>query len=155
MSVLPVNLNDQIIFCEAHAPVWTAAPTTIGLTAGQCTTLTSLTGFGFPFHKLLPSHVVGALSLIALALAIVGLYVFRFAGSWRWIYAVSIVVAFWFNSFVAVVQAFQKIPFLHAFAPTQSEPPFAIAQIVVLLIIVWLIYASVKRFHPGTAAAAH
>jgi hypothetical protein len=72
-----------------------------------------------------------------------------------WIYAVSIVVAFWFNSFVAVVQAFRKIPFLNGFAPTQSEPPFAVVQIVVLLIIVWLIYASVKRFHPGTAAAAH
>jgi hypothetical protein len=116
--------------------------------------LTCLTGYGFssPF---MPSHVVGALSLIALALAILGFYVFRLAGSWRWIYAVSIVVAFWFNSFVAVVQAFRKIPFFNGFAPTQSEPPFAVVQIVVLLIIVWLIYASVKRFHPGTAAAAH
>ncbi len=114
--------------------------------------LTCLTGFGFksPF---MPSHVVGALSLIALALAILGLYVFRLAGPWRWIYAVSMVIAFWFNSFVAVVQAFRKIPFLNAFAPTQNEPPFAVVQIVVLLIIVWLAYAAVKRFHPGTAAA--
>ena len=114
--------------------------------------LTCLTGYGFksPF---MPSHVVGALSLLALALAILGLYVFKLAGAWRWIYAVSMVVAFWFNSFVAVVQAFMKIPFVHAFAPTQSEPPFAIVQIIVLLVIAWLIYASVKRFHPGAATA--
>lgn len=116
--------------------------------------LTCLTGFGFksPF---MPSHVVGILSLIVLLLAALGLYVFHFSGGWRWIYAVSIVVAFWFNAFVAVVQAFRKIPPLTALAPTQSEPPFAVAQVVVLLIIAWLIYATVKRFRPGSAAGAH
>jgi hypothetical protein len=114
--------------------------------------LTCLTGYGFQ-SSFMPSHVVGALSLVVLALAILGLYVFHLAGSWRWIYAVSIVIAFWFNSFVAVVQAFRKIPFLNAFAPTQSEPPFAIVQVIVLLVIAWLTYSAVKKFHPGMAAA--
>ena len=114
--------------------------------------LTCVTGYGFKTSMILPSHVVGALSLVVLALAIFGLYVFHLAGAWRWIYAVSMVIAFWFNSFVAVVQAFMKIPVVNALAPTQSEPPFAVAQIAVLLIIVYLIYASVRRFHPGTSA---
>lgn len=114
--------------------------------------LTCLTGYGFasPF---MPSHVVGALSLIALALAIVGLYVKHLAGAWRWLFAVGMVVSFYFNVFVAVVQAFRKIPFLNAFAPTQSEPPFAIVQTIVLLVTAWLIYSTVKKFHPGAAAA--
>ena len=114
--------------------------------------LTCLTGYGFK-SSFVPSHVVGALALVMLALAILGLYVFQLAGSWRWIYAVGIVVSFYFNVFVAVVQAFRKIPFLNAFAPTQSEPPFAIVQTIVLLVIAWLIYSAVKKFHPGTAAA--
>ena len=117
--------------------------------------LTCVTGFGFnaPF---MPSHAVGILSLIALALAIVGLYLFHLAGAWRWIYAVSMLVAFYFNAFVTVVQAFRKIAFLNVLAPTQSEPPFAVAQLVVLAIFAYLIYAAVKNFRPAvTAAAVH
>ena len=114
--------------------------------------LTCVTGFFFksPF---MPSHVVGILSLIALGLAVLGLYVFRLAGAWRWIFAVSMVVAFYFDTFVAVVQAFRKIPVLNALAPTQGEPPFAIVQIIVLAVFVWLIYSAAKKFHPGMAAA--
>ena len=116
--------------------------------------LTCVTGFFFtsPF---MPSHVVGILSLIVLLLAVLGLYVFRLAGAWRWIYAVSMVVALYFDAFVAVAQLFMKVPVFHALAPTQSESPFAIAQTIVLLIFAWLIYAAVKKFHPGTAAGAH
>ena len=112
--------------------------------------LTCVTGFFFksPF---MASHVVGILSLILLLLAVLGLYVFRLAGAWRWVFAVSMVVAFYFNVFVAIVQAFRKIPFLNAFAPTQMERPFAIVQVIALLIFVWLIYAVAKRFRPGTA----
>ncbi len=114
--------------------------------------LTCVTGFFFksPF---MPSHVVGILSLIALGLAVLGLYVFRLAGAWRWIFAVSMVVAFYFDAFVTVVQAFRKIPVLNALAPTQGEPPFAIAQIIVLAVFVWLIYSAAKKFRPGMAAA--
>jgi hypothetical protein len=114
--------------------------------------LTCVTGFFFksPF---MPSHVVGILSLVALGLAVLGLYVFRLAGAWRWIFAVSMVVAFYFDTFVAVVQAFRKISVVNALAPTQGEPPFAIAQIIVLAVFVWLIYSAAKKFRPGMAAA--
>jgi hypothetical protein len=112
------------------------------------TVLTSVTGFFFPSEHILPSHVVGAISLVALALAIVGLYIYHLAGSWRWIYIVSAVVALYLNVFVGVVQAFLKIPFLKALAPTQSEPPFVIAQTVMLLCFVVLAILMLRAFHP-------
>jgi hypothetical protein len=98
------------------------------------TALTSATGFGFPFDHLLPSHIVGALSLVVLALAAFARYGRHLAGGWKKTYVVSAVVALYFNVFVLVVQAFMKVPALHALAPTQAEPPFAIAQLAVLLI---------------------
>lgn len=115
---------------------------------------TSVTGFGFD-AKFQASHVLGILSLIALLAAILGLYVFHLAGAWRWMFVVGVVIALYFDVFVAIVQAFRKIPFLNAYAPTQTEPPFAIAQTIALLIFAWLIYAAAKRFHPGAAAGAH
>jgi hypothetical protein len=112
------------------------------------TVLTSVTGFLFPRDQLLPSHIVGILSLVVLALAILALYVYRLAGSWRWIYVSAAVLALYLNVFVAVVQAFQKVSFLHALAPTQSDPPFLVAQIVVLAAFVALGIAAVRSFHP-------
>ena len=111
------------------------------------TVLTSVTGFGFPFQHLLPSHILGILSLVILALAIPARYVFDLTGSWRWIYVVGAGMALYFNVFVLVVQAFEKVPGLKALAPTQKEPPFLIAQLVVLLIFVALIILATKRFH--------
>ena len=121
-----------------------------GLTAVflATTLLTSATGFLFPFDKLLPSHIVGIISLVVLALAILALYVFRLAGSWRWIYVGSAVLSLYLNVFVAVVQAFLKVPFLNELAPTQKEPPFAIAQGVVLLAFVVLGILAVRWFRP-------
>jgi hypothetical protein len=113
--------------------------------------LTSATGFGFAFDRLLPSHWTGIISLLALAVAVVALYVFRLSGSWRWVYVVTALLALYFDAFVTVVQAFGKIPALHALAPTQSEPPFAIAQGVLLLVFVVLIVAAVRKFHPQVA----
>jgi hypothetical protein len=118
------------------------------------TILTSVTGFFFPSERLLPSHVVGVLSLIALAAAVVALYGFRLAGPWRWIYVVGAVVALYFNVFVGVVQAFLKIPPLTALAPTQAEPPFAIAQVFVLVVFAWLGFKAVRSFHPAASAPA-
>lgn len=115
--------------------------------------LTSVTGFGFKAPFPLPSHIVGILSLIVLAVAMVGLYLQHLAGAWRWIYAVCVVIAVYFDTFVAVAQLFMKVPAFKALAPTQSEPPFAIAQIIVLLIFAWLTYSAAKKFRPGTAAA--
>jgi hypothetical protein len=117
------------------------------------TVLTSVTGFLFPLSGVTPAVVVGILSLIVLALALAALYVFRLGGAWRWLYVVTAFTALWFNTFVAVVQAFQKLAFLQPLAPTQSEPPFAIAQVVVLAIFLWLGYRSVKAFHPPMSPA--
>lgn len=118
------------------------------------TVLTSVTGFFFPSDKILPSHIVGILSLAVLAFAILGFYVYHLAGSWRWIYVAASVVALYFNVFVGVVQAFGKVSFLHALAPTQSEPPFIVAQAIVLLLFVALGFKAIRSFHPAAAAPA-
>lgn len=112
------------------------------------TVLTSVTGFFFPSDRLLPSHVVGVISLVALLVALLGLYRYRLAGAWRWLYVVSAVLALYLNAFVAVVQSFLKIPAIGQLAPTQSEPPFLIAQLLVLALFVILGVRAVKRFHP-------
>ena len=110
------------------------------------TAATSVTGFGFPFDHLLPSHVVGALSLVVLAVALVARYTKRLAGPWRTIYVVTAAIALYFNVFVLIVQAFLKIPALRAMAPTQSEPPFAIAQLGALALFVVLTIAATRKF---------
>src|SRR5713101_7595410 len=88
------------------------------------TVLTSVRGFGFPFDHLLPSHVVGLISLVVLAAAVAARYALRLAGPWRWIYVVESGIALYLNVFVLVVQGFEKVPALKALAPTQKEPPF-------------------------------
>jgi hypothetical protein len=113
------------------------------------TVLTSVTGFLFPSANFGPSHVLGVLSLAVLAAAILALYAFHLAGIWRPIYIVCALAALYFNVFVGVVQSFQKLPFLQPLAPTQSEPPFLIAQIAVLAIFIALGFLSLKRFRPG------
>lgn len=118
------------------------------------TVLTSVTGFFFPRDQILPSHIVGVLSLVVLAIAIVALYVYRLAGSWRWIYVASAVLALYLNVFVAVVQAFLKISFLNDLTPKQNEPPFVIAQAVVLLTFIVFGILAVRTFRPETKASA-
>src|SRR5207244_1126630 len=110
------------------------------------TIATSVTGFGFPFDHFEPPHVVGVISLVVLTVAVVARYGFQIRGSWRWIYVITAMVALYLNVFVGVVQAFQKIPALHALAPKQSEPPFVIAQLVVLAIFIVLGIFSTIRF---------
>jgi hypothetical protein len=113
--------------------------------------LTSVTGFFFPNTTFTPAQGVGVVSLVALAIAVAALYIFQVSGMWRWIYAVTAMVAIYFDVFVGVIQAFQKIEFLKALAPTQSEPPFVVVQIVVLAIFVVLGIGAVKKFHPRAA----
>jgi hypothetical protein len=124
--------------------------TTVFLTT---TVLTSVTGFGFPFDHLLPSHKLGIISLVVLAIAIPARYVFHLAGSWRWIYVVGASMALYLNVFVLIAQLFMKVPALKALAPTQSEPPFLVAQLLVLLIFVGLTILAAKRFHLQPARA--
>jgi uncharacterized membrane protein SirB2 len=112
------------------------------------TVLTSATGFFFPRDHILPAHIVGVISLAVLAVAIFALYERQLAGSWRWIYVVGAVVALYLNVFVGVVQAFQKLPSLASLAPTQSEPPFVVAQVVVLVIFIALGVLALRSFHP-------
>jgi hypothetical protein len=118
------------------------------------TVLTSITGFFFPVAHLLPSHIVGIISLVALAVAISALYAFHLRGAWRWLYVSGAAVALYLNVFVGVVQSFQKLSFLRPLAPTQSEPPFLVAQIVVLVLFLVLGVLAARRFHPAVHAFA-
>ncbi len=117
------------------------------------TIATSVTGFLFHSSSFGPPHVVGVLSLVILAIALLALYVNHLAGAWRWIYVVSAVLALYLNAFVGVVQAFQKIAFLRALAPTQKEPPFLIAQLLVLAFFVVLAVICLKNFPARTVRA--
>jgi hypothetical protein len=104
--------------------------------------------------RLLPSHIVGAISLVVLAVTIVARYRHRMARGWRATYVITAVMALYFNVFVLVVQSFQKVPALAALAPTQSEPPFAIAELIVLVAFLVLGYLAVIRFRERSVAAA-
>ena len=117
------------------------------------TILTSATGFLIPpllSEKLLPSHIVGALSLVLLAIACIALYGMKLSGAWRWIYAVTALLSLYLNVFVLVIQGFLKVPALHALAP--GEPPggpvFAVVQLIVLVFFVIVIIGAVRRFRP-------
>jgi hypothetical protein len=109
---------------------------------------TTITGFFFPFHGFTPAIGLGIISLPFLALTIFARYAKHLAGPWRWIYVFGAVICLYFNLFVLVVQAFEKVPALHALAPTQTEPPFKLTQLVVLLVSVLLAIVAAIRFHP-------
>ncbi len=111
------------------------------------TVLTSVTGYFFPADRVLPSHIVGGISLLVLVLAIAALYGYRLVRSWRWIYVVGAVMALYLNVFVLVAQGFQKVAFLNALAPTQSDPGFIISQSVVLIVFVVVGITVVRSFH--------
>ena len=109
------------------------------------TVLTNVTGFGFPFATILPSHIVGGVSLVVLPVAIAALYWKHLKGAWRSIFVVTAVFALYLNVFVLVVQMFQKIPSLNLLAPTQKERPFQLAQGAVLVVFVaWGILAGLR-----------
>ena len=118
------------------------------------TILTNVTGFFIPpflTDKFLPSHAIGILSLILLAVACIALYGQRLSGSWRLIYVVTALVSLYLNCFVLVIQSFLKIPVLHEIAPgaPPSGPVFGAAQLVVLAFFVLMTFRAVKRFHPA------
>jgi hypothetical protein len=116
------------------------------------TTLTSLTGFAFPIHGLTPGHVLGVLSLLALGAAAEALHLHQLAGHRRTVFVVGAFAAQYFNVLVLIVQSFQKVPALHALAPTQTEWPFALTQLATLVaFIAWGLHAA-RHFHPTLAA---
>ena len=115
------------------------------------TALTSLTGFGFPFERITPGIILGILSLLVLALAIPARYSFHMAGRWRTIYVITAVIALFFNCFVLIAQSFMKVPALHALAPKGNEPPFAIAEGILLALFIMAGVMAVKKFRPDAA----
>jgi hypothetical protein len=112
---------------------------------------TTVTGFFFPFHGLTPAFKLGIISSIVLVITIIARYPKHLTGAWRWIYAISAVMSLYFNVFVAIVQSFEKIPALYAMAPTQTEQPFKLTQLVILALFVILGIAAVIRFRPEAA----
>ncbi len=118
------------------------------------TVLTSVTGFAFPFVHVTPGIVIGVLSVIILAIAIFARYGKHMAGAWRRTYVITASVALYLNCFVLVVQSFRGVPSLHALAPTQKEPPFAIAQLVLLVVFIALTVTAAKKFRGLSTGAA-
>jgi hypothetical protein len=122
------------------------------------TILTSATGYLIPplvTEKLLPSHIIGGLSLVLLAIACIALYGSKLSGAWRWIYVLTALLALYFNVFVLVIQSFLKIPALTVLAPGNppSGPAFAVVQGVVLVFFVVMIIGAIRRFRPMPAFA--
>jgi hypothetical protein len=119
------------------------------------TILTSATGFLFPFAQLLPSHMIGILSLVLLAIACIALYVMKLSGAWRWIYVLTAMISLYLNVFALVIQSFLKVPALHVLAPSvpPSEPPFAVVQGIVLVFFAIVIIGAVRRFRSMTTFA--
>lgn len=116
------------------------------------TVLTSVTGFFFPFKGFTPGIAIGILSLVVLALAIIGRYRRQLVGGWRRTYAISAVIALYFNVFVLIVQLFEKLPTLTALAPHQSEPPFVFTQVIVMALFIGAGVAAVKKFREEASA---
>jgi hypothetical protein len=115
------------------------------------TVLTSVTGFGFPYTKVTPGIILGILSLIALAIAIFALYARHLTGAWRRTYAITAMIALYFNVFVLVAQLFENVPAIHALAPTQTEAPFKIAQLFLLVLFAIFISAAARKFRRALA----
>ena len=112
------------------------------------TILTSVTGFMFPINGLTPAIVFGLISIVILVIALAALYLKHLSGAWRWIYVTTALMALYLNVFVLIVQSFQKLPALQKLAPTQSEPPFLIAQAVALIAFLILGAMAARKFRP-------
>ena len=118
------------------------------------TALSSVTGFFFPFTKLLASHWVGVISLIILPFVIAARYWKHLRGAWRGIYVVGTVLVLYLNFFILNVQLFRRIPALIVAAPKQTEPPVVLTQLLVLALFAWLGFAAFRRFRPQAVGTA-
>ncbi len=87
-----------------------------------------------------------------LAVCVAARYWKQLQGGWRTTYVITAVVALYLNVFVLVVQLFGKTPALAQLAPTQQEPPFVLAQALVLALFVWLGWAALRGFRLATTA---
>jgi len=136
------------LFGSSRMPVMTA-------TFLLLTILTSVTGFLFPFTQLLPSHMIGILSLVLLAVACIALYAMKLSGPWRGVYVLTALISLYLNVFVLVIQSFLKIPQLHDLAPGNppAGPAFAVVQGLILVFFVAMIVGAWRRFRPMPAFA--
>jgi hypothetical protein len=151
ISLVAIGAGFVVVFgmlASRHRSGWTK----LFLTT---TVATSVTGYFFPLHGFTPAIAVGAVSLVVLALAILALYRFQLAGGWRRTYAIASVLALYLNFFVLIVQLFLKVPALNALAPTQSEPPFLIAQLVALLLFLGLGIRATMKFRGASPKVAN
>ena len=145
ISVIAIVSGLVVLVGMLHArtlPGWTALFLATAV-------LTSVTGFMFPINGLTPGIIISLISIVILAIALMALYVKHLSGAWRWIYVATALVALYFNVFVLIVQSFQKVPVLQKLAPTQSEPPFLIAQGVALIAFLILGTRAARKFRPG------
>jgi hypothetical protein len=148
LSLIAIGTGGCVILALAKGkgPGWSTLAFLITMIA------TDVTGFFLPATKLLPSHITGVISLAVIAIALAARYAFHYAGAWRAIFAITMGIAIYLNFFVLVTQLFLKVGFLHALAPNapdNPEPPFLIAQVIVLAVFVWLIWKAVKNFRPS------
>jgi hypothetical protein len=109
---------------------------------------TTVTGFFFPFHGLTPAFKLGIISAVILAITIYARYFKNLSGPWRWLYAAGAVTSLYFNVVVLIVQSFEKVPALYSFAPTQTEQPFKVTQLVALALFMLFTIVAAIRFRP-------
>jgi hypothetical protein len=165
--ILGMSLSAYITFHVALSLIGIATGVIVlfGLIAGRLyslltgvflftTVATSVTGFFFPFHVITPGIKLGILSLVALAVALAALYAFHLAGPWRGVFVITSCIALYFNVFVLIVQLFEKVPAIHALAPTQTEPAFKIAQMLTLLVFLVLTVLAFRNFRRAAASAS-
>ncbi|NLS14970.1 hypothetical protein HGP16_00170 [Rhizobium sp. P40RR-XXII] len=117
------------------------------------TVLTSLTGFLLPFHSVTPAIIVGTVCLLIFIPTALARYRFRLSGIWRPVFVIGALVLLFFNCLVLIVQSFQKISVLNALAPNGNEPPILAAQVALLVVIVFVGFFSLRRFHPTLMSA--
>lgn len=148
LSLVAIAAGIPVVLALLHdriAPLWTEVFLVTAIA-------TSATGFLFPFTGFLPSHAFGVVSLVLFLPAAHGFWIRRLAGGWRRFHAVAVTISLYLLVFVAVVQAFLKVPALHALAPTQGEPPFAIAQGLLLAVFAGVLWRTVRRASIGRLA---
>jgi hypothetical protein len=110
------------------------------------TAATSLSGFLFPFKGFTPGIAVGILSIFVLLMSIFARYGRALAGPWQGTYVISTALALYFNVLVLITQLFEKVSPLKALAPTQTEAPFKLTQLVVMAFFILITTLAFKRF---------
>jgi hypothetical protein len=159
---LPAHLYTQIHVAISLIAILSGFVVAFGMIAGKLlprltalflttTVLTSVTGLLFPWKGFTPGVILGIISLVVLLIAILARYGSHLSGACRRIYVITAMIALWLNCFVLIAQSFQHCPRLHALAPTGTEPPFKIAQLILLILIVVLTFAADKKFRPMTS----